>query len=69
MLEEDDKKIIPTVEFTFKNEGKSEEEIKKEVAELLNKRNEILASMGISVPINYEKKEDGEKNDYPRHHR
>lgn len=48
MLESDNPKKIPDVEFTFVGEEKSEEERRKEIEELLKKRNEILSSMGIS---------------------
>ena len=59
-------KKIPEVEFTFVEEEKSEEERKKEIEMLLKKRNEILASMGISVSDNM-KNESNEG--YPRRSR
>lgn len=50
MLENDNKKEIPEVRFTFREEEKSEEERKKEIEELLKKRNKLYASMGIPIP-------------------
>ena len=49
MLENENEKKIPKVEFTFIEEEKSEEERKKEIEELLRRRNEVLASMGIFI--------------------
>lgn len=69
MLENDNEKKIPEVEFTFRDEEKSEEERKKEIEELLKKRNELLASMGISVPSANEQENNEMSNDYPRHTR
>ncbi len=66
MLEKNIEKKIPEVEFTFVEEEKSEEERKKEIEMLLKKRNEILASMGISVSDNM-KNESNEG--YPRRSR
>lgn len=66
MLENDNEKKIPEVEFTFREEEKSEEERKKEIEELLKKRNELLVSMGISVPTNSETETNEMSNDYPR---
>ena len=61
MLESDNQKKIPDVEFTFVGEEKSEEERRKEIEELLKKRNEILDSMGIIVSSDPKKEEN-----YPR---
>lgn len=67
MLEKNNEIEAPKVEFTFFEEEKSEEEQQKEIEELLKKRNEILASMGLSIPDN-DKTETNEINDdYPRH--
>ena len=66
MLEKNIEKKIPEDEFTFVEEEKSEEERKKEIEMLLKKRNEILASMGISVSDNM-KNESNEG--YPRRSR
>lgn len=69
MLENENEKKIPEVEFTFREEEKSEEERKKEIEDLLKKRNELLASMGISVPSTNETEANEMSNDYPRHTR
>jgi len=69
MLESDSKKNFPDVEFTFLESKKNDEEKKKEIEELLKKRNEILASMGITVPSNseiddnYPRLDDNKTND------
>lgn len=59
MLENENE--IPIVEFTFKEEEKSEEERKKELEELIKKRNEILVSLGYPIPGTEEN-----SNDCPR---
>lgn len=64
MLENDNKKQAPKVEFTFRDEEKSEEERKKEIEELLKKRNELLISMGFSITNNSDLQE--ESKGYPR---
>lgn len=69
MLENENEKKIPEVEFTFREEEKSEEERKKEIDDLLKKRNELLASMGISVLSTNETEINEMSNDYPRHTR
>lgn len=69
MLENENEKKIPEVEFTFREEGKNEEERQKEIEELLKKRNELLASMGIFVPSTNETETNEMNNDYPRHTR
>lgn len=66
MLENENEKKIPEVEFTFREEEKSEEEIKKEIDDLLKKRNELFASMGISIPSTTETETNEMSNDYPR---
>lgn len=67
MLENE--KQIPKVEFTFREEEKSEKERKKEIEELLKKRNELLVSMGISIPSNKKVETNKMSNDYPRNTR
>lgn len=67
MLENGNEKNFPEVEFTFIEEEKSEEERKKELEYLLKKRNEIFASMGLSVPSTNGTKTNEMSNDYPRH--
>lgn len=62
----ENEKKIPEVEFTFREEEKSPEEKEKEMAELLKKRNELLASMGFSVPSDDEIKIDEMNSDCPR---
>ena len=47
----------------------NKEERKKEIEDLLKKRNELLASMGISVPSTNETETNEMSNDYPRHTR
>lgn len=69
MLENENEKNIPEVEFTFREEEKSEEERKKEIDELIKKRNELLASMGVFVPSTNKAKINETSNDYPRHTR
>lgn len=69
MLENGNEKKIPEVEFTFREEEKSEEERQKEIEDLLKKRNELLASMGISVHSTNEAETDEMSDDYPRHTR
>lgn len=67
MLENKSEKKIPKVEFTFREEKKSEEERKKEIEDLLKKRNELLASMGIYITSTNETEINEMNNDYPRH--
>lgn len=67
LYNENNEKEIPEVEFTFDDEGKSKEEIQKEINELIKKRNEIYAK--IMKEVN--EKENGRKSDemvgdYPR---
>ncbi len=69
MLENENEKEIPKVEFTFREEEKSEKERKEEIEELLQKRNQLLASMGIPIPSTNEVENDEVSNDYPRHRR
>lgn len=69
MLENENEKKIPKVEFTFREEEKSEEERKKELEYLLKKRNEIFASMGLSVPSTNETETNEMSDNYPRHTR
>lgn len=66
MLENENEKKIPEVEFTFRGEEKSEEERKKEFEELLRKRNKLLAAMGLSIPSAEETDSNEMSNDYPR---
>lgn len=56
MSEQESNKNIPEVEFTFREEEKTEEERKREIEELIKKRNELLASMGISISNDSETK-------------
>jgi hypothetical protein len=67
MLENENEKKIPEVEFTFrKKENMSEEERKKKFEELLRKRNEFFISMGLSIPSTEETDSNEMSNDYPR---
>ena len=69
MLENESQKNIPEAELSFRADGKNEEERQKEIEELLKKRNELLASMGIFVPSTNETETNEMNNDYPRHTR
>ena len=70
MLENENEKKIPKVEFTFREDkNMSEEESKKKLEELLKKRNELFAAMGLSIPSTEETDNNEMSNDYPRHTR
>ena len=64
MLEKEKK--VPEVAFTFINDNMSEEEKKKKIENLIMKRNQIFASMGLDIPS-----DDAEINEVsdssPRH--
>ena len=53
MNNEYEKKNIPEVKFSFETNGKSEEEIQKQIQELIKKRNRALIEAGYII------KEDG----------
>lgn len=69
MLENNNENEIPEVEFSFKGDGMNEEERKKEIEELLKKRNELLSSMGIPIPTDSEIDLEEMRVDYPRRSR
>lgn len=69
MLENEKNIKIPEVRFTFRDEELSEEERKKEIDRLLKKRDEILASMKISITSNSESENNEISNNYPRNNR
>lgn len=60
MLNDNNDECLPSVEFTFIDNAKNEEERKKEIEELIKKRNDILSSIGISVTS------DLSQENYPR---
>lgn len=67
LYNEKKEKKIPGVDFTFYDEGKSKEEIQKEINELIKKRDEIYAKIIKEVKDNENVvKSNITNNDYPR---
>lgn len=67
LYNEKKEKKIPGVDFTFYDEGKSKEEIQKEINELIKKRNEIYVKIIREVKDNENVvKSNITNNDYPR---
>lgn len=67
LYNEKKEKKIPGVDFTFYDEGKSKEEIQKEINELIKKRDEIYAKIIKKVKDNENVvKSNITNNDYPR---
>ncbi len=67
MIDNEKEKALD-VKFTFDTEGKSDIEIKKEIEELLRKRDMLLASRGLSIPSdsNNNNNKNNITNDSPR---
>ena len=56
----------PTVEFTFWGGKRTPEEIARERAELLRKRNELLAARGRPIPSYTVEEAESLMDDFPR---